>query len=165
MLKHAPSQRDCEKDHQIQMRVFLPKEGIWRPLWQKQPKRNANGNDGRSFPRFLFISVFEFLTPFLTMPLKRAKMAMNGRKSSRRFLLTPFTPFNTFRDTLYLYKWHASVQTKIGEVKFAKTHVVLIGLGWGCLATQVHAHNLPLDPFHPSRLPHSYQGFLRLLST
>ena len=45
-------------------------------------------------------------------------------------------------------------------VKFAKTHVVLIGLGCGCLATQVQAHSLPLDPFLQLPSPDkALQGF------
>ena len=62
-------------------------------LRQKRPNRNANETNGRSFPRFLFIRDFEFLTPFLTMPLKRAK---NGDEWPELVPKIPFNSFNNF---------------------------------------------------------------------
>ena len=46
------------------------------------------------------------------------------------------------------------------DLKYTKTHVVLIGLGWGCLATQVQANNILLDTFLPLPSPVKvFQGF------
>ena len=82
------------------------------------------------------------------------------------FYVETWSPKTEKIERFYLYKCVASVQTKIGEVKFAKTHVVLIGLGWGCLATQVQAHKLPLDPFLPLPSPvKALQGFYQPKTT
>ena len=71
-------------------------------------------------------------------------------KYSCSAILEQGLPKQKILNIFYFYQKRESVQTKIGMVNFAKTHFVLIGLNWVCLATHVQA--LRLDSNHFSVL-------------